>query len=147
MNLELSHDAIPVSCDFFHIPPHHLLSQVEIEFVTHRTRQQERRITTMNYTSEVSIRCKPKAYEMLKKTYETNDIMPDKTFQDGDCHILYWGSIVWDEDNDVRVAAMATALKQLDDLFDLSDAKTTDYGYKMFRMDLRQQHFKCGGRC
>lgn len=101
----------------------------------------------MNYTSEVSIRCKPKAYEMLKKTYETNDIMPDKTFQDGDCHILYCGSIVWDEDNDVRVAAMATALKQLDDLFDPSDAKTTDYGYKMFRMDLRQQHFKCGGRC
>lgn len=101
----------------------------------------------MNYTSEVSIRCKPKAYEMLKKTYETNDIMPDKTFQDGDCHILYWGSIVWDEDNDVRVAAMATALKQLDDLFDPSDAKTTDYGYKMFRMDLWQQHFKCGGRC
>ena len=101
----------------------------------------------MNYTSEVSIRCKPKAYEMLKKTYETNDIMPDKTFQDGDCHILYWGSIVWDEDNDIRVAAMATALKQLDDLFDPSDAKTTDYGYKMFRMDLRQQHFKCGGRC
>ena len=101
----------------------------------------------MNYTSEVSIRCKPKAYEMLKKTYETNDIMPDKTFQDGDCHILYWGSIVWDEDNDVRVAAMATALKQLDDLFDPSDAKTTDYGYKMFCMDLRQQHFKCGGRC
>lgn len=46
------------------------------------------------------------------------------------------GSIVWDEDNDVRVAAMATALKQLDDLFDPSDAKTTDYGYKMFRMDL-----------
>lgn len=101
----------------------------------------------MNYTSEVSIRCKPKAYEMLKKTYEINDIMPDKTFQNGDCHILYWGSIVWDEDNDVRVAAMATALKQLDDLFDPSDAKTTDYGYKMFRMDLRQQHFKCGGRC
>ena len=53
MNLELSHDAISVSCDiFFHTPSHHLLSQVEMEFVTHKTRQQERGIKNQSIRSE-----------------------------------------------------------------------------------------------
>ena len=87
----------------------------------------------MGYRSEVAIKCKEKAFDMLIDTCKETGLMPDTVYKDCDDFLLYWDWIKWYNDyNDV--AAIENTLDKLDELHDHDDDQETGYGYKFMRI-------------
>ena len=81
----------------------------------------------MNY-SEVAIKCKDKAYDMIKNVCQKVDLSPDKIYKDYNEYILHWNHIKWFSEYD-DIAAIENVLVQLDEM------DVEDYGYKFIRLD------------
>jgi hypothetical protein len=80
--------------------------------------------------SEVAIKCKDKAYQMLINVCRKNNFMPDKVYEDDGEYILYWSWIKW-FDVYTSVAEIERTLNQLNRFQTDEDAA---YGYTFLRL-------------
>lgn len=67
----------------------------------------------MAYRSEVAIKCEQKPFEMLIEVCKREDFMPDKILKCGECFILHWDWVKWNDWYD-EVAAVENALAKIE---------------------------------